>query len=112
MEQYSGGVLHFPELVSNRYRIGGDFYGVGNQDAGQDHLRFGGTLNLVLGLACVLLSICPLAVIFHFYGTEAIPWETARRYLMMAYAWLALVTLALSVIPLRMGRRVLLTRDF
>ena len=73
---------------------------------------FGGTLNLVLGLAAVLLSICPLAVIFHFFATGHLPWSTVEHYLMLAYMWMAVVTILLSVVPLLLGRRILLRRDF
>ena len=73
---------------------------------------FGGTLNLVLGLLGVLLSICPLAVIFHFYSNGALVWDTVQLYLTYAYLWMALVTILLSIIPLMLGRRSLMNRDF
>ena len=73
---------------------------------------FGGTLNLVLGLLGVLLSICPLAVIFHFASNGALRWDTVQRYLTYAYLWMALVTILLSVVPLLMGRKALMNRDF
>ena len=73
---------------------------------------FGGTLNLVLGLAAVLLSVCPLAVIFHFFSAGALPYDTLHNYLNLAYLWMALLTVCMTVIPLALGRRVLLSRDF
>ena len=73
---------------------------------------FGGTLNLVLGLMGVLLSICPLAVIFHFHAVGMLSWESTRFYLFLAYTWLLLLTVLMTAVPLSMGRRVLLTRDF
>jgi ABC-2 type transport system permease protein len=73
---------------------------------------FGGTLNLVLGLMGVLLSICPLAVIFHFNAIGMLSWEATRFYLFLAYVWLVLITVLMTAVPLSMGRRELLSRDF
>jgi len=73
---------------------------------------FGGTLNLVLGLLAVLLSVCPSAVIFHFSASGALGPDTLQRLLIYGNLWLIVVTTLLSVVPLMMGRKALMNRDF
>ena len=73
---------------------------------------FGGTLNLVLGLLAVLLSVCPSAVIFHFASSGALGPDALHRLLIYGNLWLIVVTTLLSVVPLMMGRKALMNRDF
>ncbi|MFT5123684.1 MAG: ABC-2 type transport system permease protein [Kiritimatiellia bacterium] len=73
---------------------------------------FGGTLNLVLGILGVLVMILPLAVTMHFDSSGAVPGDTTRRYMLLAFAWITLVTVVMTAVPLSLGRRALLSRDF
>ena len=66
----------------------------------------------VLGLLAVLLSVCPSAVIFHFASSGALGPDALQRLLIYGNLWLIIVTTLLSVVPLMMGRKALMNRDF
>jgi len=73
---------------------------------------FGGTLNIVLCLAFMLLAILPFGTLFHLHQTQASHQPEWLRLLPLAYAWLALITGLATAIPLWGGYRSLQSRDF
>ena len=73
---------------------------------------FGGTLNLVLSLAYMFLAIVPFAMVFHMRATGHIGASNMGGAMALAGGWLALLTLALSVLPLILGARSLARREY
>lgn len=75
---------------------------------------FGGTLNLVLCLAFMLLSIMPFATIFHvFYRQEGLmPAAQLQQMLRFATSWLIVLTAITTVVPLAIGRYSLVRREY
>lgn len=73
---------------------------------------FGGTLNLVLSLAYMFLAIVPFAMVFHMRATVHIGASNMGGAMALAGGWLALLTLALSVLPLILGARSLARREY
>jgi len=73
---------------------------------------FGGTLNLVLCLLFMILSIVPFGVLFqlHFYGK--LTGMVFTQFLWIGAAWLLLITVAATVIPLAAGCRTLNNREY
>jgi len=73
---------------------------------------FGGTLNLVVCLSFMLLSIMPFGIIFHLHITGILCDGRYVMILRLAGVWLALLTLVTTIIPLRLGLRSLQNRDY
>lgn len=68
---------------------------------------FGGTLNLILNLVVMILTVAPVALTIRYLPEE----ELANRIVWLA-AWSALVTLVFTMAPLLLARRRLLRRDY
>jgi len=73
---------------------------------------FGGTLNLVLSLAYMAAAILPFGVLYHYYTLNRIGTGALRAGTLAAAAWLMVITLAASLLPLMAGRRSLMKRDY
>lgn len=73
---------------------------------------FGGTLNLVCGLAFMLAAILPFAVLFHLRAVGALQASAARLWLLPAVGWLVLLTAAVTCLPLWIGARSLARREY
>ena len=73
---------------------------------------FGGTLNLVLGLAFVLAVILPVGFVFHMRMSHGLTFAQFRAGSLLAFAWVVLVTVASTVIPLVLATRSLAGREF
>jgi ABC-2 type transport system permease protein len=75
---------------------------------------FGGTLNLVLCLAFMLLSIMPFATIFHvFYRQQGVmPAAQLQQMLRFATVWLIVLTAITTIVPLAIGRYSLSRREY
>jgi ABC-2 type transport system permease protein len=73
---------------------------------------FGGTLNLVLGLALMLAVLLPFALLYHLKATGALPPAIALKWQAAAWVWLAGVTALATIAPLAIGARSLRQRDY
>ena len=73
---------------------------------------FGGTLNLVLNLVFMLVTILPVAALFQHYGRGAMSTAALQRALRVLLPALTLLTVATVAIPLALGLRSLEKRDF
>lgn len=73
---------------------------------------FGGTLNLVLSLCFMLVSILPYSVAFHWRLSGKIGSIAFHKYLLLSTAWLIAITAAAAIIPMILGNRSLKHRDF
>jgi ABC-2 type transport system permease protein len=73
---------------------------------------FGGTLNLVFSLGFMLAVILPFGFIFHLHNTAKISQRHLPTYLEAATAWMCLLTIGATLIPLWIGARHLKKREF
>lgn len=73
---------------------------------------FGGTLNLVLSLGFMLLTVFPFAVLSHLKVMERIDERHFRHDFFLAFAWLVILTVVAATVPLILGRRSLMSRDY
>ena len=73
---------------------------------------FGGTLNLVLGLLVIFASILPFAAVSHLFMTERLSESAYRLWLGGLLVYLTLLTLAATFLPLYLGRRSLVRREY
>ncbi|MBN1557665.1 MAG: hypothetical protein JW951_05925 [Lentisphaerae bacterium] len=73
---------------------------------------FGGTLNLVLSLAFMLAVILPTGLLFHVSALGRIAPDALQRGLAAASVWVAGLTAAAVALPLWLGRRALVQRDY
>ncbi len=73
---------------------------------------FGGTLNLVLGLAFMLAVIVPFGIVFHWHAMGFLTGPQYGLGLAGAAVWLTIVTVATTSIPLWLGSRSLAAREF
>ncbi len=73
---------------------------------------FGGTLNLVLCLSFMLMTILPFGVLFHLKSTASISPGQFACGIKLASAWLVIVTVIFAVVPLWLGLRSLEQRDY
>lgn len=73
---------------------------------------FGGTLNLVLSLAFMLLTVVPFAALFHLTSTGRLAPQYFARGLTASYVWLTLLTLLTAGVPLALARRSLEKREY
>lgn len=73
---------------------------------------FGGTLNLVLSLAFMLLTIVPFGLLFHARISGLLTAAGLTRSVVMASAWCLFLTALATLLPLRLGARSLARRDY
>jgi ABC-2 type transport system permease protein len=73
---------------------------------------FGGTLNLVVCLGFMLLSIMPFGILFYLDSTEKIMPAQFQSSIRLAGFWLAGLTLLTTGIPLYLGLRAMQNRDY
>jgi ABC-2 type transport system permease protein len=73
---------------------------------------FGGTLNLVLSLSFMLAAILPFGLLFHLHSRLELGDAMFHRGVVIACAWVAAITMAATSLPLWLGVRSLLRRDF
>ena len=73
---------------------------------------FGGTLNLVLSLAFMLGSILPFGILFHLHFVKGYPLDYLAGGFAAAGAWLVVITLCATIIPLWFGHRALQRQEF
>ena len=73
---------------------------------------FGGTLNLVMSLGFMILTELPFAVLFGLGVVGKIGEHRLKLGFVSAYLWLIVLTALASIIPLRLGRRSLMSRDY
>ena len=64
---------------------------------------FGGTLNLILTLCFMIVSIVPTGLILHLETVLKITHQTAGNLLIVTGLWLIILTLSASVLPLIIG---------
>lgn len=73
---------------------------------------FGGTLNLVLSLVYTLLAVAPFVLLFHLRSVGYLPAPLFRGGLAAGAAALVLVTTVFAGLPLWLGWRSLMHRDY
>ncbi len=73
---------------------------------------FGGTLNLVLTLGFMLASVLPPALVLHWRSMGCVPLIGLHPALALCVAWIILLTVAVTFVPLWLGRRSLEARDY
>jgi ABC-2 type transport system permease protein len=73
---------------------------------------FGGTLNLVLSLGFMLLTIVPFGLLFHVRISGLLSPAGMVRSVAVASAWTLTLTAITTIIPLRLGARSLAMRDY
>lgn len=73
---------------------------------------FGGTLNLVMSLAFMFAAIIPYGMVFHLQMSGRFGPGGFERAVALATVWLVLVTVAVTVIPLILGARSLMRREY
>lgn len=73
---------------------------------------FGGTLNLVLCLGYIMATLFPFAFILHLHRTLRLPDVVLYEYTAFALLWLLLLTLLMTTVPLLLGRRSLMRREY
>jgi len=74
--------------------------------------NFGGTLNLVLSLSLLLVTITPSGMLFHLRSQGYIEGTQFTLGIVILMAWLLLTTCLFTVAPLMMGLRSLENRDY
>ncbi|NQT94322.1 MAG: hypothetical protein HQ559_16300, partial [Lentisphaerae bacterium] len=73
---------------------------------------FGGTLNLVIGLAFMLAVILPFAVVFHLHYVAGLEGPPFVRLIAGCSGWLLLATGLVVALPLRLAAKSLAAREF
>jgi ABC-2 type transport system permease protein len=73
---------------------------------------FGGTLNLVLGLAFLIAAIFPFGVVFHLHLAHRTDLVYLHRGLFVSFMWLCVLTVVATFVPLWIGRNSLERREF
>lgn len=73
---------------------------------------FGGTLNLMLSLLYMLLTILPFGVLYHFRFTARMSDPSFHLALALIVLWLILFSLLLGGVPMLLGRRALMKREY
>lgn len=73
---------------------------------------FGGTLNLILGLLLITLTIIPLAMVLHLYTVGQISLATMNKGITLGISGALFLSLLASVIPMVLGGRYLEQRDY
>ena len=73
---------------------------------------FGGTLNLVICLGFMLLSIIPFGIIFHLASIGQLTPSNTSTALRLASIWLISLTALTTITPMWLGLRSMQTRDY
>ena len=73
---------------------------------------FGGTLNLVCSLVFIFMTMFPFAFVFQLYYRGYLSPEMFVHALMLGGAWLVGITLAAVLVPLWLGLRSLMKREY
>lgn len=73
---------------------------------------FGGTLNLVLSLAFLLLVILPFGYLFHGQALGRLSAAAVRHGAVLASLWLCVLSIVSTVVPLVLGGRALVKKEF
>jgi ABC-2 type transport system permease protein len=73
---------------------------------------FGGTLNLVLSLGFMLLTIVPFGLLFHVRINGLLSPTGMTRAVILATLWVIFLTTVTTILPLKMGARSLAQRDY
>ena len=73
---------------------------------------FGGTLNLVVCLSFMLMTILPFGALFHFHSIDKMTPTAFTAGLKLASLWLVTITAVTTLLPLWLGLRALETRDY
>jgi hypothetical protein len=73
---------------------------------------FGGTLNLVFGLAFMLLTILPFAVALHLYHSAFVGPEALMPMMWGCGVWLIALTAVSSTVVLSLGLKSLEGREY
>ncbi len=73
---------------------------------------FGGTFNLVLSLLYIMAAIIPFGFICHEQITGNISRPMFLKGIMIAGAWLAVITVLTTFVPMLAGRRSLMAREY
>jgi ABC-2 type transport system permease protein len=73
---------------------------------------FGGTLNLVLGLAFLISAIFPFGIVFHLHLGHQLDLAHLHRGVFLSFLWLCVLTLVATIVPLWIGRNSLRKREF
>lgn len=73
---------------------------------------FGGTLNLVISLAFMLVSIIPPGLCFHLYSLGKLTEGQLRTGVVVTGGWLLFITWVTAYVPMRIGMRSIERRDF
>ncbi len=73
---------------------------------------FGGTLNLVICLSFMLLTILPFGTLFHFNSIHQISHHQFATGIKLASLWLVTLTTLTTLLPLWFGLRALENRDY
>jgi ABC-2 type transport system permease protein len=92
--------------------LGAIFIDPGKTDPVKIVSGFGGTLNLVLSLGYIILSIIPIGVLFHWHTIGLIKVDSFRTALSFAYLWLIIISAISITAPLKLGCRALKNRDY
>jgi len=73
---------------------------------------FGGTFNLVMSLIYILSAVVPFGFISHEYIVGSVSRPFFVTGIILAGAWLAVITCLAALLPLIAGRRSLLAREY
>jgi len=73
---------------------------------------FGGTLNIVLSLGFMLITVIPAAAVFYTQWAGQLQAAAFQRALWLVWGWIFIVTAIATVTPLVLGRRALMTREY
>ena len=73
---------------------------------------FGGTFNLVISLVYIMAVIVPFGFISHEYITGNISRSLFLTGIVFACAWLAVITIIATIVPMVAGRRSLLAHEY
>jgi ABC-2 type transport system permease protein len=73
---------------------------------------FGGTLNLVLSLLVMFVVIIPVGAVFHAAQIGELSVHRVSGSLAWALAWAVVVSVLAGLVPLHLGHRSLLHRDY
>jgi ABC-2 type transport system permease protein len=92
--------------------LGAVFLDLQNRNPAAIISGFGGTLNLVLSLLVVVVVILPFGVLFHLRTIGRLAESAFAAWQAAGWAWVALVTLCATALPLRAGAAELRKRDY
>lgn len=73
---------------------------------------FGGTLNLILSFGYMLVTVLPTALVFYGQWMGRLPFGSLHKTMALAVSWVVLATIVATVVPLILGRRALMRREY